>query len=95
MLFIFVCYMLKWYGDVFQAILVSLVCIVCFADDTIVYLKSNDIGDIIDTINDELKQISKWLFVGNKLKFEVEKTKIMYFVMRKWEKKDYEQLQVY
>ena len=53
-----------------------------FADDTNLFFNGNNQNDIIDTINIELHEISKWLKV-NKLSLNVKKTHYMVFTTRK------------
>lgn len=48
----------------------------CFADDTIIYLEGNNVEELINVINSELKDLSEW-FAVNKLKLNVNKTKAM------------------
>lgn len=47
-----------------------------FADDTILYFESNNINVLIETINDDLKRLSEWLY-NNSLRVNVKKTKFM------------------
>ena len=49
-----------------------------YADDTNAFLSGNDIDQMIDTMNNELKKLVVWLQV-NKLKLNVKKTHFMIF----------------
>lgn len=51
-------------------------CINLFADDTLIYLHGDNIDELREKMNEELKKINEWLRL-NKLKLNASKTKFM------------------
>lgn len=47
-----------------------------FADDTLLYVMGKDINDLVKTLNEEMKNLVKWLNLNN-LKLNIDKTKFM------------------
>ncbi len=48
-----------------------------YADDTEIYASSNDCGDLVHTINNDLENIRKWM-IKNKLQIHPSKSKHMF-----------------
>lgn len=52
--------------------------LILFADDTNILYFGNEYSKVIDTINNELNKVKKWMD-GNKLSLNIEKTKVIIF----------------
>ena len=48
----------------------------CFTYDTIIYLKGNNVNELINVINSELDELNYWWFAVNKFKLNIEKTEM-------------------
>ena len=56
----------------------NLLHLILFADDTNIFLRNENIENLIDIVNTELKKITDW-FIANRLSLNVAKTNFIIF----------------